>query len=117
MKKILAIIMVLATALACYGQKKNFNFNEVLQVKLDSLHCYREKLHEDTVSYHRNASVFARTGKRTINMTENYKEGRLKSGTYIMQTPLNPSNIREYANKKGLALCETRGFALYLASE
>lgn len=31
--------------------------------------------------------------------------------------PCQHKRIKEYANKKGLALCETRGFALYLASE
>ena len=31
--------------------------------------------------------------------------------------PCQHERIKEYANKKGLALCETRGFALYLASE
>lgn len=98
MKKILLIIMVLATALACYGQKKNYNLDEVLQHA--ARYCYDEKLHEDTVSYYRNVSVFARTGKKTINVTEKYKKGILKSGEYIKQTPINPLNVREYTRKK-----------------
>lgn len=100
--------MVLATALACYGQKKNYNVNEDLHAALG---CYDEKLHEDTASYYRNVSVFARTDRGTkIDVTEKYKKSTLESGVYIKQTPLNPSNIREYVNKKGGRItCSSNG--------